>query len=275
MAFAAMSSFDPLSGHAQDYDISWYTVDGGGAMMAVGASFELSGTIGQPDAGTLTGSDFELIGGFWGAGAAGELPQVTIVSANPPAASGNPYAPGQPFRDVLDTGTSSALTAGIGGAGTPPQGSIEYAQISVTFSAAPSPAPSVSNVSIDCTGGTCPSVVSVSGSGAGPFLIALSAPIPPANCTTLTFSGTEAGQKLAYQSLPADVNLDSASNTQDLLWLVQRLNDGSANQIGNLARYNIDRTGGVNTQVLLRIVQFLNGVNATQTFNGATVAACP
>jgi hypothetical protein len=31
----------------------------------------------------------------------------------------------------------------------------------------------------------------------------------------------------------------------------------------------------VNTQDLLRLVQLLNGTNATQAFNGATVAPCP
>jgi hypothetical protein len=30
-----------------------------------GGQFTLSGTIGQPDAGTLTGSSFRLEGGFW------------------------------------------------------------------------------------------------------------------------------------------------------------------------------------------------------------------
>ena len=38
-------------------------------MFTTGGSFELSGTIGQPDAGVMTGGDFELVGGFWpGAG---------------------------------------------------------------------------------------------------------------------------------------------------------------------------------------------------------------
>ena len=49
-----------------DFDIDWYTIDGGGEMFSTGNSFELSGTIGQPDAGlTLTGGTFELTGGFW------------------------------------------------------------------------------------------------------------------------------------------------------------------------------------------------------------------
>ena len=58
--------------HAQAYDIPWHTVDGGGETSS-GGGFELSGTIGQPDAGpamtTMTGGGFELTGGFWaGAG---------------------------------------------------------------------------------------------------------------------------------------------------------------------------------------------------------------
>lgn len=48
-----------------DFDISWYTIDGGGGTSA-GGDFVLSGTIGQPDAGSLmTGGGFELAGGFW------------------------------------------------------------------------------------------------------------------------------------------------------------------------------------------------------------------
>ncbi len=56
---------------AQDFDIDWYTIDGGGEMFTTGGDFELSGTIGQPDASTtiMSGGDFELAGGFW-AGAA-------------------------------------------------------------------------------------------------------------------------------------------------------------------------------------------------------------
>jgi len=52
---------------AQDFDLSWNTVDGGGDMSAVGGSFELAGTIGQADASAtvMTGGSFELVGGFW------------------------------------------------------------------------------------------------------------------------------------------------------------------------------------------------------------------
>ena len=50
---------------ADDFDVSRFTIDGGGAMFSTGADFDVSGTIGQPEAGTLTGGDFVLIGGFW------------------------------------------------------------------------------------------------------------------------------------------------------------------------------------------------------------------
>lgn len=51
---------------AGDFGLSWYTIDGGGEMFMSGAEYQLSGTTGQPDAGSvMTGDDFELIGGFW------------------------------------------------------------------------------------------------------------------------------------------------------------------------------------------------------------------
>lgn len=41
-----------------------WTVDSGGITVA-GGDLELSGTIGQPDAGVAGGGDFTLVGGFW------------------------------------------------------------------------------------------------------------------------------------------------------------------------------------------------------------------
>ncbi len=49
---------------AQVLTIDWYTIDGGGGYCA-GGTYELESTIGQPDAGVLTGGAFELHGGFW------------------------------------------------------------------------------------------------------------------------------------------------------------------------------------------------------------------
>jgi hypothetical protein len=50
------------------FEINWHTVDGGGAASSTGGAFDLSGTIGQPDAQTssvMNGGTFELTGGFW------------------------------------------------------------------------------------------------------------------------------------------------------------------------------------------------------------------
>jgi hypothetical protein len=51
-----------------DYDLSWWTVDGGGTTSS-GGSYRLGGTIGQPDAGLLSGRPYTLRGGFWRGGA--------------------------------------------------------------------------------------------------------------------------------------------------------------------------------------------------------------
>ena len=50
------------------YDLSWSTVDGGGATFSVGGSYVQGGTVGQPDACMLTGSSYALLGGWWGGG---------------------------------------------------------------------------------------------------------------------------------------------------------------------------------------------------------------
>jgi hypothetical protein len=47
------------------YDLSWYTVDGGGATFSTGGSYSLGGTIGQANAGILRGGSYTLNGGFW------------------------------------------------------------------------------------------------------------------------------------------------------------------------------------------------------------------
>ena len=56
----------------QNFDLSWYSIDGGGEMFSTGGDLELSGTIGQPDTGAMTGGEFELTGGFWFALAPGD-----------------------------------------------------------------------------------------------------------------------------------------------------------------------------------------------------------
>src|SRR5262249_27540136 len=51
------------SSHAQ-YSIDWFTFDGGGGT-STGGDYSVSGTTGQPDAGSMNGGGFSLTAGFW------------------------------------------------------------------------------------------------------------------------------------------------------------------------------------------------------------------
>ena len=68
VVFSAAPAAPGLLGD-EGFDLSRHTIDGGGAMRSTGGEFELSGTIGQPDAGPgatgMTGGDLQLVGGFW------------------------------------------------------------------------------------------------------------------------------------------------------------------------------------------------------------------
>ena len=47
---------------ADQYEIDWYTTDGGGAMWSVGGDYGLGGTVGQPDTGVMAGGDEQPVG---------------------------------------------------------------------------------------------------------------------------------------------------------------------------------------------------------------------
>jgi hypothetical protein len=49
------------------YELSWYTIDGGGGQSS-GGDFSVTATIAQPDAAWSTGGEYELLGGFWPGG---------------------------------------------------------------------------------------------------------------------------------------------------------------------------------------------------------------
>jgi hypothetical protein len=49
---------------AQSFSLDWFSVDGGGGTSS-GGGYSVSGTIGQPDAGVMSGGSFTLQGGFW------------------------------------------------------------------------------------------------------------------------------------------------------------------------------------------------------------------
>ncbi len=59
------------------YDLSWSTMDGGGAESS-GGSYVLSGTIGQLDAAESAGGTYGLLGGFWPVTLASTPPSVPV-----------------------------------------------------------------------------------------------------------------------------------------------------------------------------------------------------
>ena len=66
---------------AQESDLSWATVDGGGGRSANGF-FALEATLGQPDAGVMSDGFYQIESGFWSA----SVESAPFVSVDPPSA---------------------------------------------------------------------------------------------------------------------------------------------------------------------------------------------
>src|ERR1039458_9241781 len=65
LCFILLPSSFGLRAWGQSYSIDWYKIAGGGGTSA-GATYQVTGTIGQPDAsGAMTGGSYSLTGGFW------------------------------------------------------------------------------------------------------------------------------------------------------------------------------------------------------------------
>jgi len=89
--FAATIAFTAtvaaVTGPVGGFDLSWNTVDSGGGSSA-GGQFQLSGTIGQADAGVaLVGGGWSVQGGFWSG--IGSEPIDTCLPDIVPLPSGN------------------------------------------------------------------------------------------------------------------------------------------------------------------------------------------
>ena len=55
-----------LAQSSGSFDLSWNTVNGGGQTFSTGGPYTLGATVGQADAGALSGGGYILEGGFWG-----------------------------------------------------------------------------------------------------------------------------------------------------------------------------------------------------------------
>jgi hypothetical protein len=94
------------------FDLSWSTVDGGGATFSTGGGYAVGGTAGQPDAGVHTGGSFSVQGGFWGVGqplngaTATPTPTSTspVTSTATPTFTATPTPGAEPARENDDKG---------------------------------------------------------------------------------------------------------------------------------------------------------------------------
>lgn len=64
---AALNARLAIAQSGGGYDLTWHSIDGGGATFSTGGTYSLGGTIGQADANTtaMTGGSYNLQGGFW------------------------------------------------------------------------------------------------------------------------------------------------------------------------------------------------------------------
>ncbi|MBI5030039.1 MAG: hypothetical protein HZB51_05895 [Chloroflexi bacterium] len=65
VAALALGNVPTSAKPADTYTIDWYTINGGGTMSTSGSPYTLSGTIGQSEAGAISGGNYKLSGGFW------------------------------------------------------------------------------------------------------------------------------------------------------------------------------------------------------------------
>ena len=97
------------AGLAQSYSIVWYKISGGGGT-STGGVYNVSGTLGQPEAGaTMSGGNYSVTGGFW------VLIQTVPTPGLPPLAislSGNSAFVSWPNTGTYLLQQKSSLTSG-------------------------------------------------------------------------------------------------------------------------------------------------------------------
>lgn len=130
---------------ARGVELSWSSVDGGGATFSSGGGYRLGATIGQSDAGVSAAEGAILVGGFWAitlAGGGAPTPTVSATGTRSPsptpsfAASGTATATLTPTAFLPPTGTPTR-TSTFGPSPTPTR----------TFIAGPSPTPTPTTTS--------------------------------------------------------------------------------------------------------------------------------
>ena len=131
-----------LAQTGEGYDLTWWTVDGGGRTGISGGDYTLLSTAGQPDARDgITGGDFLLYSGFWygsplNAGTELYLPVVIqqAVVANTPDLTGAFSL--SPVRTSFTAGEPVAITVAVTNTGTAKAGAF-WVDLYVNPSVAP------------------------------------------------------------------------------------------------------------------------------------------
>ena len=90
---------------AQNFTIDWFSIDGGGGT-STGGVYSVTGTIGQPDAGTITGGSYTLLGGFWGIVSAVQTPGAPFLAIERQPGAVRVYWPNPSTGFVLDQSLS-------------------------------------------------------------------------------------------------------------------------------------------------------------------------
>jgi hypothetical protein len=134
LLFAAAVSL-PVLAQGQNYTIDWFTIDGGGGT-STGGVYLISGTVGQPDAGRLTGGSYVLDGGFWGIVSAVQTAGAPLLNIERIGASVRVFWPLPASGFVLDeTSALASPSAAVTWSPVSSPYSTNATQISITVSA--------------------------------------------------------------------------------------------------------------------------------------------
>ena len=142
VGWVVLSSAFGLPASGQTYSVDWYKIPGGGGV-STGGTYQVNGTIGQPDAsGALTGGQYALTGGFWSLISVVQMPGVPNLRIVPngansvqilwPDAATNRYTLQQNANLALTNGwaTSPYVIASANGTNritiTPPVGNLFF-----------------------------------------------------------------------------------------------------------------------------------------------------
>jgi len=115
LCFSFLFSAFSFRAWGQSYSIDWYKIAGGGGT-STGATYQVSGTIGQYDAGgPMTGGNYSLTGGFWSLIAVVQtagLPNLTITHSGNSVIVSWPNSGSYTLQQNSDLTTTSWSTSG-------------------------------------------------------------------------------------------------------------------------------------------------------------------